>query len=245
MFGDFPTLTDPRHADAYSPLWDAQLGLWTDKAVKQGLNTRQIDEVQVFNLAATRPDLLTGVDPATGQPAPYGSVGVDINCAVIGFTDKAPTANLAEPGPRLAVPAPLTATRDGGPGHRPAVPLRKETPMKTALLIAVVARRAASPAAARRHRQRPTAPRRVSTAGIATRPHPRRRPRPHALPVREGPTRPQRLLRCLCAATGRHCSRARSRPQDVRREGSHCSGSPAAATAPRRSPTPATRSTAS
>ncbi len=75
VFGDFPTLADPRHADAYSPLWDAQLGLWTPKAVSEGLNTRQIDEVQVFNLAATRPDLLTGVDPATGQPAPYGSDG--------------------------------------------------------------------------------------------------------------------------------------------------------------------------
>jgi hypothetical protein len=97
VFGDFPTLSDPRHAQAYSPLWDAQLGLWTDKAVNQGLNTRQTDEVQVFNLAATRPDLLTGVDPATGKPAPYGAVGVDINCAVIGFIDKAPTANLAEP----------------------------------------------------------------------------------------------------------------------------------------------------
>ncbi len=97
VFGDFPTLDDPRHAEAYSPLWDAQLGAWTDKAVQQGLNTRQIDEVQVFNLAATRPDLLTGIDPATGEPAPYGSVGVDINCAVIGFVDKAPQANLAEP----------------------------------------------------------------------------------------------------------------------------------------------------
>src|SRR6266404_2761209 len=93
VFGDFPTLSDPRHADAYSPLWDAQLGLWTDKAVQQGLNKRQIDEVQVFNLAATRPDLLTGVNPATGQPAPYGASGVDINCAVIGFTDKAPAPN--------------------------------------------------------------------------------------------------------------------------------------------------------
>src|SRR5262245_42678972 len=97
VFGDFPTETDPRHAQAYSPLWDAQLGLWTNAAFQQGLNTRQIDEVQVFNLAATRPDLLTGVDPATGQPAPYGSVGVDINCAVIGFTNKPPTANLADP----------------------------------------------------------------------------------------------------------------------------------------------------
>ena len=104
VFGDFPTETDPRHAQAYSPLWDAQLGLWTDKAIKQGLNTRQIDEVQVFNLAATRPDLLTGVNPATGQPAPYGASGVDINCAVIGFTDKAPTANLADPVPNSQFP---------------------------------------------------------------------------------------------------------------------------------------------
>jgi hypothetical protein len=72
--------------------------------VKAGLNTRQIDEVQVFNLAATRPDLLTGVNPATGQPAAYGASGVDINCAVIGFTDKAPTANLANPVPNSQFP---------------------------------------------------------------------------------------------------------------------------------------------
>jgi len=104
VFGDFPTEKDPRHAQAYSPLWDAQLGLWTQKAIDHGLNTRQIDEVQVFNLAATRPDLLTGVDPATGQPAPYGAVGVDINCAVIGYTGKAPTANLADPVPNSQFP---------------------------------------------------------------------------------------------------------------------------------------------
>ena len=99
VFGDFPTLKDPRHAAAYSPLWDAQLGLWTPKAIKAGLNARQIDENVVFNLAATRPDLLTGVNPATGQPEPYGSVGVDINCTVIGFTANAPTVNLAPPAP--------------------------------------------------------------------------------------------------------------------------------------------------
>ncbi len=104
VFGDFPTQDDERHAQAYSPLWDAQLGLWTSKAVEQGLNTRQIDEVEVFNLAATRPDLLTGVDPATGQPAPFGSVGVDINCAVIGFLTKAPNANLAAPAPNSQFP---------------------------------------------------------------------------------------------------------------------------------------------
>src|ERR1700755_541577 len=56
VFGDFPTLRPPRHAQAYSPLWDAQLGLWTNKAVQEGLNTRQIDENVVFNLADQRPD---------------------------------------------------------------------------------------------------------------------------------------------------------------------------------------------
>ena len=61
------------------PLRDAQLGLWIPKVISEGLNTRQIDENVVFNLAATRPDLLTGVDPATGKPAPHGPVGVDIN----------------------------------------------------------------------------------------------------------------------------------------------------------------------
>jgi hypothetical protein len=104
VFGDFPTLSDPRHAQAYSPLWDAQLGLWSDKAVKAGLNRRQIDENVVFNLAAQRPDLLTGVDPGTGKPAPYGAVGVDINCAVIGFIDQAPTRNLADPAPNSQFP---------------------------------------------------------------------------------------------------------------------------------------------
>jgi hypothetical protein len=95
VFGDFPTLTDPRHADAYSPLWDAQLALWTPKAIKEGLDKRQTKENTVLNLAFSRPDLLTGVNPATGQPQLYGSVGVDINCAVIGYTAKAPKT----PGP--------------------------------------------------------------------------------------------------------------------------------------------------
>ena len=107
VFGDFPTLTDPRHAQAYSPLWDAQLGLWTEKAIKQGLNTRQIDEVQVFNLAATRPDLLTGYDAATNSPAPYGSVGVDINCGVIGFTAKAAHRQPRHTRAQLPIPTPM------------------------------------------------------------------------------------------------------------------------------------------
>ena len=99
VFGDFPTLDSPRHAFAYSPLWDAQIGQWTEKAIRMGLHERQIDEVVVFNLAATRPDLITGPGGA-----PYGATGTDINCAVIGFTAKAPTRNLEEPVPNSQFP---------------------------------------------------------------------------------------------------------------------------------------------
>jgi hypothetical protein len=75
VFGDFPTLSDPRHADAYSPLWDAQLGLWAPKAFSEGLNTRQIDENQVFNLAAARPDLLTGSTRPPASPSLTARMG--------------------------------------------------------------------------------------------------------------------------------------------------------------------------
>jgi hypothetical protein len=95
VFGDFPTLLSPRHADAYSPLWDDQLALWTPKAIKEGLDKRQIEENEVLNLAFSHPDLLTGINLATGKPDLYGSVGVDIDCAVIGYTAQAPTI----PGP--------------------------------------------------------------------------------------------------------------------------------------------------
>ena len=60
------------------------------KAVSEGLNKRHINENEVLNLAYNNPDLLTGVNPATGQPQLYGSAGVDINCAVIGHTATAP-----------------------------------------------------------------------------------------------------------------------------------------------------------
>ena len=92
--GDFPTITDPRHSTPYSPLWDAQLGEWTPKAVKARLNTLQTDENKILNLAASRPDLLTGPGGAR-----YGSVGFVINCPVIAFTDKEPLADLVDLAP--------------------------------------------------------------------------------------------------------------------------------------------------
>lgn len=94
VLGDFPTLDDPRHAQAYSPLWDAQFGEWSKLALSTGQAKRQTDENEILNLVATRPDLLTGPGGAD-----YGSVGFVINCPVIGFGGATPKDALAEPVP--------------------------------------------------------------------------------------------------------------------------------------------------
>jgi hypothetical protein len=87
--GDFPSLADPRHANAYSPIWDAQFGQWTAKAIAEGRDRRQYDENQILNLAATRPDLVTG----PGGSA-YGATGFIINCPIIGFLNSEPRHDL-------------------------------------------------------------------------------------------------------------------------------------------------------
>lgn len=92
--GDFPTLSDPHRAFAYSPLWEAQFAEWTDKAIARGVNTRQTDEFQILNLAKRRPDLLTGP-----EGTPFGSTNVVINCPVIAFTATMPTEDLVTPLP--------------------------------------------------------------------------------------------------------------------------------------------------
>lgn len=90
--GDFPTLTQDNRRDAYSPLWEAQFGEWTPKAIQEGLDTRQTDEFQILKLAEQHPDLLT----APGG-APYGSVKALIDCPVIGYLDTEPQEDLIQP----------------------------------------------------------------------------------------------------------------------------------------------------
>lgn len=96
--GDFPTLTENNRRAAYSPLWEAQFGEWTPKAVQQGLNTRQTDEFQILKLAAEHPDLLT----APGGK-PFGSAKALIDCPVIGYLTTEPTEDLITPAPGSAV----------------------------------------------------------------------------------------------------------------------------------------------
>lgn len=99
--GDFPTDTQSIHADAYSPLWEAQFGQWTQKAIDEGLDTRQTDENEILKLAATRPDLLTGPGGA-----PYGSVKALIDCPVIAYLDTVPQEDTIDPVPGSQVDFP-------------------------------------------------------------------------------------------------------------------------------------------
>ncbi|KAJ3116239.1 hypothetical protein HDU96_010096 [Phlyctochytrium bullatum] len=63
----------PFVATDYSPLWDVNLGTWTDFAVKNHLRTRWLEEFQVLGFAAqgyvTKPD-----------GSPFGSSGIVVNC---------------------------------------------------------------------------------------------------------------------------------------------------------------------
>jgi hypothetical protein len=86
--GDFPSLDDPRHANAYSPLWDVQLGVWTDSAKANGKDVRQTDENQILNLVGD--GYITGPGGA-----PYGSA-FDVNCPPVAYVDQRPDKDLAD-----------------------------------------------------------------------------------------------------------------------------------------------------
>ena len=90
--GDFPSLADPRHADAYSPLWDVQLGAWTPKAVAEHKNVRQTDENEILNLVGA--GVITGPSGTPGF-ASYGSVFA-VNCPPVAYVDQPPTKDKAE-----------------------------------------------------------------------------------------------------------------------------------------------------
>jgi hypothetical protein len=65
----------PRALD-YSPMWDAFLSVWTQKAIDEGINTVQKDFNKVAELA--KQGYVTGPGGA-----PWGAVGIVINCPII------------------------------------------------------------------------------------------------------------------------------------------------------------------
>jgi len=66
----------PNVANDYSPAWDINLGEWTREAIDKGYRSRVIDEFQILGLV--RDGWITGPGGA-----PYGSVGIVVNCPIV------------------------------------------------------------------------------------------------------------------------------------------------------------------
>jgi hypothetical protein len=71
VFGGVPTL-----ALDYSPLWDLNLGVWTEEAIDAGYRSRMIDEFQYLGMA--QQGHITGM-----EGGPFGSTGFVINCPIV------------------------------------------------------------------------------------------------------------------------------------------------------------------
>ncbi|MBD3887079.1 hypothetical protein IFO70_36300 [Phormidium tenue FACHB-886] len=71
VFGGIPTI-----ATDYSPMWDFNLGVWTQDAIDRGYRSRLTEEFQILGFA--QQGWITGPD---GQP--YGSTGIIVNCPVV------------------------------------------------------------------------------------------------------------------------------------------------------------------
>jgi hypothetical protein len=71
VFGGIPTV-----ATDYSPMWDFNLGVWTQTAIERGYRSRLTEEFQILGFA--QQGWITGPD---GQP--YGSTGIIVNCPVV------------------------------------------------------------------------------------------------------------------------------------------------------------------
>ncbi len=71
VLGGIPTI-----ATDYSPLWDLNLGEWTQEAIDRGVPSRATEEFQI--LGFVEDGWLTGPGGA-----PYGSTGIIINCPIV------------------------------------------------------------------------------------------------------------------------------------------------------------------
>lgn len=88
VLGSFPTLTDQRQRELYSPLWDLHMGVWSDEVVAKGQNFAQTDANTIRQLAVQR--LVT--NPG-GMP--LISANIVINCPAMGFATTPPTEDQA------------------------------------------------------------------------------------------------------------------------------------------------------
>jgi hypothetical protein len=71
VLGGIPTV-----ATDYSPLWDMNVGEWTQDAIERGFRSRLIDEFQILGLV--QQGWITGPGGAE-----YGSSGFIVNCPIV------------------------------------------------------------------------------------------------------------------------------------------------------------------
>jgi hypothetical protein len=71
ILGGIPTI-----ATDYSPLWDLNLGVWTDEAIEKGYRSRLTEEFAILGFAQR--GWLTGPDGGA-----YGSTGIIVNCPIV------------------------------------------------------------------------------------------------------------------------------------------------------------------
>jgi hypothetical protein len=71
VLGGIPTI-----ATDYSPIWDVNLGEWTQEAIAKGYRSRMTDEFQILGMVLR--GFLTGPG---GKP--YGSTGLVVNCPIV------------------------------------------------------------------------------------------------------------------------------------------------------------------
>jgi hypothetical protein len=71
VLGGIPTI-----ATDYSPMWDLNIGQWTQKAIDNGYRSRMIEEFQI--LGFVEKGWITGPGGA-----PYGSAGIIVNCPIV------------------------------------------------------------------------------------------------------------------------------------------------------------------
>jgi hypothetical protein len=71
VLGGIPTI-----ATDYSPLWDMNVGVWTEEAINNGYRSRLTEEFAI--LGFVEDGWITGL-----EGGPYGSVGVVVNCPIV------------------------------------------------------------------------------------------------------------------------------------------------------------------
>ena len=69
-WGGIPTI-----ATDYSPLWDINLGVWTDEAIAKGYRSRMTEEFAILGMVEK--GHITGPDGGA-----YGSIGMVVNCPI-------------------------------------------------------------------------------------------------------------------------------------------------------------------